>query len=86
MSYLELLSLKVLRQKIFDICLLGEAKLICCFTGQASQKSGSVGQQKNKNKRYILITKARKLLIKLGKSWQKYENDKWMTQIWLIAG
>ena len=25
--------------------LLGETKLICCFTGQASQKSGSVGKK-----------------------------------------
>ena len=30
--------------------ILGEAKLICCFTGQATQKVGSVGRQKNKNK------------------------------------
>ena len=29
---------------------LGEAKLICCFTGQATQKVGSIGRQKNKNK------------------------------------
>ena len=59
---------------------LGETKSISCFTGQASQKSGSVGRQKNKNKSWILITKAQKILVKLSKSWQKYENDKWKTQ------
>ena len=32
---------------------LGETKLICCFTGQATQKEGSVGRQKNKNKGQI---------------------------------
>ena len=63
---------------------LGEAKLIYCFTGQASQKDGSVGK-KNENKSYILITKVRKLFVKLGKSWQKYENDKCKTQKWWIG-
>ena len=29
---------------------ISEAKLICCFTGQATQKVGSVDRQKNKNK------------------------------------
>ena len=65
---------------IFRVFLLGEAKLICCFTGQATQKDGSVGRQKNKNKSYILITKARKLFVKLDKYWQKYEHDKQKTQ------
>ena len=50
------------------------AKLICCCTGQA------VGQQKNKDKSYSLITKAKKLSVKLGKSWQKYEHNKQKTQ------
>ena len=54
------------------------------FAGQAPQKNGSVGRQKNKNKSYILITKARKLLVKLGKSWEKYEHDKQKTQkLWI---
>ena len=59
---------------------LGEAKLIYCFTGQTSQKDKSLGRQKNENKSYILTTKARKLVVKLGESWQKYEHDKWKTQ------
>ena len=51
---------------------LGEAKLIYCFTDQTSQKDKSVGRSaKNENKSYILTTKARKLIVKLGKSWQK---------------
>ena len=35
---------------LVEIFVLGEAKLICCFAGQAPQKVGSVGGQKNKKR------------------------------------
>ena len=47
--------------------ILGEAKLICCFTGQATQKVGSVGRQKNKNKGQISPENQAKIAAKISK-------------------
>ena len=48
---------------------LGEAKLICCFTVQATKKVGSVSRQKNKNKGQISPENQVKIAAKISKSW-----------------
>ena len=46
------------------------------FYGPSFSKRWVGWSAKYEDKGYISITKARKLLVKLGKSWQKYQHDK----------
>ena len=68
---------------------LGECKLICCFTGEAVSKCGSVGRQKNKNLReffknlfytkFVLWGKFVSIKLKLNESlsWNCVKKFKW---------